>query len=518
MAEEQKKEIRTGTRFTYQTVESAMGNVGKVPPQAVDFEQAVLGALMLDRDAITNVVNSLQPDMFYKEQHQEIYRAAKMLFQENEPIDLLTISDWLRKEKKLESAGGLSYLASLTNKVASAANIEYHARIVRERYVLRQLINICGDISKKAYDDPKDVLELLDDAETDLFNIVDGNFSRESKELGVVVDQAMEEIIQIQQMDSGFNGVPTGIRAIDDKIGGWQNSDLVILAARPGMGKTSFVLSIARNAAIDFKKNVALFSLEMSSSQLAHRLFAIESGIAADRISKAKLDGREWEQLMSVMQVLKTDKLIIDDTPGLSIFDLRAKCRRLKHKYDIDLIIIDYLQLMTANSEGDRNRQGNREQEISLISRSLKGLAKDLNVPVIALSQLSRQVEQRGGDKRPQLSDLRESGSIEQDADQVLFIYRPEYYKMETFSDGTPSAGKAEIQIAKNRHGSTADVRVRFDAQFTKFADDVENDIFIDSATAGITPNTGEESATITIPASFNDDSETTSGVGDFPF
>ena len=518
MAEGQKTETRTGTRVSYQTIESALGNVGKVPPQAVEFEQAVLGALMLDRDAISNVVNVLQPDMFYKEQHQVIYRAAMMLFQENEPIDLLTISDWLRREKKLETAGGLSYLASLTSKVASAANIEYHARIVRERHILRQLIAVCGDISKKAYDDPKDVLELLDDAESDLFNIVDGNFSRASKELSVVVDQAMEEIIQIQKMDSGFNGVPTGIRAIDDKIGGWQNSDLVILAARPGMGKTSFVLSIARNASIDFKKSVALFSLEMSASQLAHRLFAIESGIAADRISKAKLDGNEWNQLMNVMQVLKTDKLIIDDTPGLSIFDLRAKCRRLKHKYDIDLIIIDYLQLMTANSEGDRNIQSNRVQEISMISRSLKALAKDLNVPVIALSQLSRDVEKRGGDKRPQLSDLRESGSIEQDADQVLFIYRPEYYKMETFPDNTPSTGKAEIQIAKNRHGATADVRVRFDAQFTKFADDVESDIFLDtaSASAGISPNMNEE--TITIGASFNDDNEPTSGTGGFPF
>ncbi len=518
MAEEQKTETRTGTRFSYQTIESALGNVGKIPPQAIEFEQAVLGALMLDKDAITNVVNALLPDMFYKEQHQEIYRAAQMLFQANQPIDLLTVSDWLRKEKKLETAGGLSYLASLTNNVASSANIEYHARIVRERYVLRQLISICGDISKKAYDDPKDVLELLDTAESDLFNIVDGNFSRESKELKTVVDQALEEIVQIQKMDSGFNGVPTGIMAIDEKIGGWQNSDLIILAARPGMGKTSFVLSVARNAAIDFKKSVALFSLEMSASQLAHRLFAIESGISSDKISKARLDGVEWEQLMSVMQVLKTDKLIIDDTPGLSIFDLRAKCRRLKHKYDIDLIIIDYLQLMQASNEGDKGRNGNREQEISLISRSLKALAKDLNVPVIALSQLSRQVEQRGGDKRPQLSDLRESGSIEQDADQVMFIYRPEYYKLETFADGTPSQGKAEIQIAKNRHGSTADVRVRFDAQFTKFADVIENDIMLDSASAGLSPNIEDSSSsTITLPASFNNDSDST-GLGGFPF
>ena len=429
MPNEQYTERKTQNRFSYNTIESALGNTGKVVPQALGFERAVLGALMIDKGAIDNVANTLRSEMFYSEKNQTIFEAIMHLYRADDPIDLLTVTDQLRSDKKLEFVGGASYLASLTNSVASAANIEYHARIVMERYVLRQLITVCGNVTKQAYDDPKDVMTVLDTAETELFNIVESNFSRESKELSTVVKKTLDEIVEIQNSENSFNGVPTGIHAIDEVIGGWQNSDLVILAARPGMGKTSFVLSVARNAAIQYGKSVAMFSLEMSANQLAHRLFAIESGINSDKISKGKLDDQEWSQLMEKIRVLNTNKLIIDDTPQLSIFDLRAKCRRLKHRYNIDLVIIDYLQLMQGNSD-DKGR-GNREQEISQISRSLKALAKDLNIPVIALSQLSRAVEQRGGDKRPLLSDLRESGSIEQDADQVLFIYRPEYYRFQ---------------------------------------------------------------------------------------
>lgn len=511
MPYESSTERKTEKRYSYNTIENAMGNTGKVTPQAVGFEKAVLGALMIDKDAITNVVDTLRPEMFYREQHQFIYSAMFQLFRSDQPIDLLTVADQLRSEKRLEFVGGSSYLASLTNGVASAANIEYHARVVMERYVLRQLISICGDITKQAYDEPKDVMTVLDKAETDLFNVIESNFSRESKELSAVVKKTIDDIVQLQNSEDKFNGVPTGIRGIDEKIGGWQNSDLIIIAARPGMGKTSFVLSIARNAAIDFGKSVALFSLEMSASQLAHRLFSIESGIDSEKITKGRLDEDEWNQLMDHVNVLNTNKLIIDDTPQLSIFDLRAKCRRLKHRYDINLIIVDYLQLMQGNSD-EKGRNGNREQEISQISRSLKALAKDLNVPVIALSQLSRQVEQRGGDRRPMLSDLRESGSIEQDADQVMFIYRPEYYKMETFpDDNSPALNRAAIIIEKNRHGGVGDVKVRFEKRFTKFCDDIEADFeggAAGDASTGITPNEGFVTFESNATSDFSDSEE----------
>lgn len=501
-------ERKTEQRFTYNTIDTALGNAGKVIPQAVNFEKAVLGAMMIDRDAASNVATTLRSNMFYKDAHQVIFSTMMALAEKDEPIDLLTVTDKLRSEKKLEFVGGPGYLASLTNQVASAANIEYHARIVMERFVLRQLISTCTDITKKAYEGPSDVMELMDSAETELFNIIESNFSRESKELGTITQSALREMAQkmaekAERMEEGaITGVPTGIKKLDETLGGWQNSDLIIIAARPGMGKTSFVLSIARNAAIDYGKHVAFFSLEMSSTQLAHRLFSIESGINASKIARANLDENEWNQLMDKVQVLINDKIIIDDTPGLSIFDLRAKCRRLKQRYDIDLVIIDYLQLMQGNSE--EKSRGNREQEISQISRSLKALAKDLNIPVIALAQLSRQVEVRGGDKIPLLSDLRESGSIEQDADQVLFIYRPEYYKMEDFPDNTPAKGKADIIIAKNRHGSVENVRMKFISKFTKFDDDDDN--FAENPldpTAGIAPN---EQQFMTLDSSINED------------
>ena len=516
MANEQQTERKTEKRFSYNTIDSAIGNAGKVIPQALGFERAVLGALMIDKGAIDSVANFLRSEMFYNEKHQFIYEAAMNLYRKDDPIDLLTVTDQLRADKRLEFVGGASYLASLTNCVASAANIVYHGRVVMERYVLRQLITVCGGITKQAYDDPKDVMKVLDNAETELFNIVENNFSRESKELSAVVKKSLDEIVEIQNSENKFNGVPTGIHSIDEVIGGWQNSDLVIIAARPGMGKTSFVLSVARNAAIEYGKSVAMFSLEMSANQLAHRLFALESGINADKISKGKLDENEWSQLMEHIRVLNTNKLIIDDTPQLSIFDLRAKCRRLKHRYDIDLIIVDYLQLMQGNTE-DKGR-GNREQEISQISRSLKALAKDLNVPVIALSQLSRQVDQRGGDHRPILSDLRESGSIEQDADQVCFIFRPSYYGEATFEDGTDTRDKAEFIIGKNRHGSTATVRLKFISRFTKFADDIDGDLEEADVTHGLTP----QSQYVDLDANLDGDNLMDSGgspeSGDFLF
>lgn len=508
---------KTENKLSFNNINAILGYTGKVIPQAVEVEEAVLGALLIDANAVSVVIDSLSDEMFYRDANKIIYKAIFDLFSKSEPIDLLTVTNMLRKEKQLEFVGGASYLASLTNRVATSANIEYHARIVMEKFVLRELITVCGNITKDAYDDSKDVLELMDKAETDLFNIIQKNFKRDSKELRTIVQSAIHELQEMNNKSSDELQVRTGIRAIDEKIGGWQRSDLIIMAARPGMGKTSFVLSIARNAALTFNKKVAFFSLEMSATQLVHRLFAIESGISSEKISKGKLDESEWIRLMEKINVLFSSNLIIDDTPALSVFDLRAKCRRLKAHNDIDLIIIDYLQLMQGNVEGAKGKgAGNREQEISHISRSLKALAKDLNVPVIALSQLSRAVETRPGNKRPQLSDLRESGSIEQDADMVMFIYRPEYYKFESFEDNTPSEGLADIMIEKNRHGSGGNIRIRFQSQYTKFTDvdDVPhfasdeaagaNNSFADP-NAGITPNAQFS----TFNASFNDDNDT---------
>ena len=492
---------RTEQKINYNTIDSTLGITGKLTPQALDFEMAVLGAIMINADAVGQVVDFLSPRMFYKEAHFHIYKAIVELFNKSEPIDLLTVTSYLRKTKMLEFVGGPSYLASLTNRVASSANIEYHARIVMEKFVLRELINNCNTIIKDAYEDSKDVLQLLDKAETNLFGIIQENFKRDSKELNVVMKKALAELMAMKDSEDKFHGVPCGIRAIDEKTGGWQKSDLIIIAARPGMGKTSFVLSIARNAAIDYKRPVALFSLEMSSNQLVHRLFSIETGIPSEKIAKGRLSDDEWLILTNKLGPLNSANLIIDDTPALSVFDLRAKCRRLKHQYDIELIIVDYLQLMQGSVETDKGK-GNREQEISYISRSLKALAKDLNVPVIALSQLSREVEKRSASKRPQLSDLRESGSIEQDADLVMFIYRPEYYGLATFEDeDVPSQGLADIMIQKNRHGPTDNIRIRFQSQYTRFTD-IDFGMNNDTSFAGITPNQSFD----IIDSSMNDD------------
>lgn len=482
---------RPTRNLSYNRIENILGSTGKLTPQATDFEESVLGALMIDDNAITEVLSILRPEMFYVEANQHIYNAIKKLFSASQPIDLLTVSNQLKKDKLLDIVGGASYLANLTNRLTSSANVEYYARVVMEKYILRELINNCNTIISDAYDDSKDVIDQLDDAESKIFSIVESNFNRDSKELGDVVNSALEELTERRDSQEDLQGVPSGIRAIDAVTGGWQKSDLVILAARPGMGKTAFVLTIARNAAIEYNSPIAFFSLEMSAQQLVHRLFAMESGIPSDHISKGNLTDVEWSKLWENVSKLNTSNLIIDDTPALSVFDLRAKCRRLKHKYDIQMIIIDYLQLMQTGSDSSK-QGGNREQEISYISRSLKALAKELNVPVIALSQLNRSVETRGGTKRPQLSDLRESGSIEQDADMVLFIFRPEYYKIDTFEDNEPAANMAEIMFAKNRHGSTDNVRIQFISHLTKFSDvgtAVGPDMTFTSASEGITPN-----------------------------
>ena len=512
-------ESRPAKSLSYNRVESALGNTGKVTPQAVEFESAVLGALMIDDNAVSTILDFLSPKMFYLEAHQHIFEAIQKLFHLTQPIDLLTVTNQLRKEKMLEVVGGASYLASLTNRVTSSANIEYHARVVMEKFVVRELIHNCNEIITDSYDESNDVVDLIDKAESKIFNIVENNFKRDSKLLHQVVQSALEDLDHLRKQSDQLQGVPSGIRSLDEKTGGWQKSDLVVVAGRPGMGKTSFVLSIARNAALDANIPVALFSLEMSATQLVHRLFSMESGIPSDHISKGNLSEAEWIRLMDCIGKLQSSNLIIDDTPALSVFDLRAKCRRLKHKHDIQLVIVDYLQLMQGGNDTS-NKVGNREQEISFISRSLKALAKELDVPVIALAQLSRAVETRGGSKRPMLSDLRESGSIEQDADMVLFLYRPEYYHMDTFEDQTPAVGLAEVMFEKNRHGSTGNIRVRFMSQFTRFKD---MDYFQGAETTfaadtSIKPNMNFEELGSSMNEDITPNPVENEPIGDFPF
>ncbi|CAN5399177.1 replicative DNA helicase [soil metagenome] len=457
---------------------------GKVPPQARDLEEAVLGALMLERDAVSTVIDILKPDSFYVTSHQHIYRAILNLFGRSQPVDILTVSEELKKEGTMEEAGGLIYITELTNKVASAANVEHHARIISQKHIQRELIRISSEIIKDAFEDTTDVFVLLDKAEQNLFGVAEQNLSRSYDSMSTLLSKAITQIEELRDQEDGLTGVPTGFTALDRLTGGWQKSDLIITAARPGMGKTSFVLAIARNAAVDFKKPVALFSLEMSSLQLVNRLISMEAEIPGDKLRRGNLEKWEWEQLTHKIDKLSDAAIFIDDTPAINIFELRAKCRRLKMQHDIQMVIVDYLQLMTGGS-GDGKNNGNREQEISSISRGLKALAKELQIPVIALSQLSRAVETRGGDKRPQLSDLRESGAIEQDADLVIFLYRPEYYGMDTDENGMSLKGIGEVIIAKHRNGALETVRTKFISKFAKFMD-LEDDSFNDMGSSPI--------------------------------
>ncbi|MEO0005915.1 MAG: primary replicative helicase [Bacteroidota bacterium] len=439
---------------------------GKVQPQAVQLEEAVLGALMLDRDALPMVMDILRPESFYTEGHQLIYRAVIRLFERSNPVDLLTVTEELKKSGDLEKAGGGYYLVELTHRVASAANIEYHARIIAQKHIQRELIRVSTNVIRDAYEDTTDVFNLLDDAEKGLFAITQNNLSRSYESMGSLSSKVLKQIEELTQKGDGLTGVPTGFTNLDRLTSGWQPSDLIIVAARPGMGKTSMVLAVALNAARDFGKGVALFSLEMASTQLVQRLISMEAEIAGSKMRNGKLEDYEWQQLQTTVERLSNVPIFIDDTPAINIFELRAKCRRMKQQHDIQLVIIDYLQLMTGSTEG---KGGNREQEIAGISRALKSLAKELNIPVIALSQLSRAVEVRGGSKRPQLSDLRESGSIEQDADIVAFIYRPEYYQILEDESGQSLKGIAEFIVAKHRHGALDTVKMRFMDTFAKF-------------------------------------------------
>nr|WP_241265076.1 replicative DNA helicase [Algoriphagus aestuariicola] len=443
--------------------------MGKIPPQAVELEEAVLGALMLEKDALTNVIDILKVESFYKDSHKVIFQAILDLFTESQPIDLLTVTTQLRKSGTLEIAGGAFYVTELTSKVASAANIEYHARIITEQSIKRELIRISGEIQKDAFEDTTDVFELLDKMEQSLFEISEKNIRKNYSDMRSIMRDAIKELEEKKHQKDGLTGVPSGFTALDRVTSGWQKSDLVIIAARPAMGKTAFVLSTLRNAAVDHNRPVAIFSLEMSSVQLVNRLISSEAELDSEKIKKGSLADHEWAQLVHKTAKLSKAPLFVDDTPALSILELRAKCRKLKAQHDIQMVVIDYLQLMSGDTKGGGG--GNREQEIASISRALKKIAKELSIPVIALSQLSRAVETRGGDKRPQLSDLRESGAIEQDADMVMFLYRPEYYGITQDEDNNSTAGVGEVIIAKHRNGSLENVKLRFIGKYTKFSD-----------------------------------------------
>ncbi|GGH77331.1 replicative DNA helicase [Phaeocystidibacter marisrubri] len=441
---------------------------GRIPPQAVELEEAVLGALLIDNSALNQVIDILSPEAFYKDTHSKIYQAIHNLFGRSEAIDILTVAQDLRKKGQLDQVGGEYYLVHLSQRVSSSAHIEYHARIIVQKHIQRELIRVSSEIINEAFDESADVLELLDKAEQSLFNVAQGNLKKNYESSQDLIHQAISRIEEISKKE-GLSGVPSGFSQVDRVTSGWQRSDLVIIAARPGMGKTAFVLSMARNIAIDHQTPVAVFSLEMSSVQLITRLISSETGLSSEKLRKGNLDDHEWQQLLAKVKNLEDAPIFIDDTPALSVFDMRAKCRRLVAQHGVSIIIIDYLQLMTA---GGGKNGGNREQEISTISRSLKSIAKELNVPVIALSQLSRSVETRGGSKRPLLSDLRESGAIEQDADIVSFIYRPEYYGItEWDDDGSPSESQGEFMIAKHRNGSLENVRLKFEGHMAKFSD-----------------------------------------------
>ena len=448
------------------SLEQMNAQYGKLPPQAIDVEEAVLGALMLERDAYVTVADIIDTPSFYKDEHQKIFDAIKYLSTHEKPVDLLMVTQQLKDQAQLDAVGGPLYITQLTSRVASAAHIEFHARIIAQKYIQRELIRVSSEIQTSAYDDNMDVDDLIDFSETALFKVAEGNIKKETLPIKPILKEAARLIEEASKREDGLSGVPSGFTALDRMTSGWQKTDLVIIAARPAMGKTAFVLSMARNMAVEHKAPVAVFSLEMSSVQLVNRLIAAETELGSEKIKNGSLMDWEWEHFNRKLNVLEEAPLFIDDTPALSIFEFRAKCRRLKMQHDIGAVIVDYLQLMTAGDAG----RGSREQEVSMISRSLKAIAKELDIPILALSQLNRSVESREG-KRPQLSDLRESGAIEQDADLVLFIHRPEYYGITEDENGNSLIGVAEIIVAKHRNGSVGDVQLAFKKQNVKFAD-----------------------------------------------
>lgn len=456
---------RNNSRRAHQPLDISYGHV---MPQAPEVEKAVLGALMIDKDAYLEVCNLLVPESFYEPRNQMVYEAIQQLSKEESPVDVLTVTDMLGKMGKLDEVGGPGYIADLSSRVATSANIEYHANVVAEKFLSRQMIEYVNVIGKKSFDETYDIRDVVQEAESVLLELSQKNMKKDYSALGSVVERAVKAVEDAYANKGSFTGIPSGLYKLDDMTCGWQKSDLVIIAGRPAMGKTAFALSVAKNIAVDRKRPMAFFSLEMSDVQLANRLMSNTCEIEGKKLLSGQLDKEDWVRLDKNLQALTDAPLFVDDTEGLSVMELRTKARRLHKEHHIELIMIDYLQLMTASGM----RYNSRQEEVSLISRSLKGLAKELNIPVLALSQLNRGVESREGveGKRPHLSDLRESGAIEQDADMVIFLHRPEYYGLLHSDDGfIDYKDKAEVIIAKHRKGATGIVMMDFKGEFTRF-------------------------------------------------
>ena len=439
----------------------------KIQPQATEVEKAILGALMIDKEAYVAICETLKPKSFYEPRHQKIYEAVEQLSINDKPIDVLTVTEQLTKDGTLEEVGGAAYVAELSSKVATSANIVFHSNIIAEKYLSRQLINYASTIGTKAFDETIDVKDVIMEAEQNLFEIAQTNMKKDYTSIKTLVGLSSKTMMKNSENKGDVSGISTGYYRLDYLTSGWQNSDLVIIAGRPAMGKTAFALSMAKNIAADQRIPMAFFSLEMSGEQLANRLISNVCEIEGRKILSGQLDRAEWERFDKRINHLIEAPLYIDDTPGLSVFELKTKAHRLFREQGIKLIMIDYLQLMNA-SGGHFN---NRQEEVSKISQSLKELARDLNIPIIALSQLNRGVDTRQGadGKRPLLSDLRESGAIEQDADMVIFVHRPEYYHIYQGSDGEDYRGKAEIIIAKHRKGATDIALLNFRGEYTRF-------------------------------------------------
>jgi replicative DNA helicase len=448
--------------------ETVLETDGRIPPQAVEIEEAVLGGMLIDRDAALMGMESLKVTDFYKPVHQHIFEAMTDLIQGKNNLDILTLENELRDRGYLDLCGGPGYLSQLTRSVSSSANIEYHIQIISEKALKRDLILSCTEVIKESYDPASDPYDVLDMAERKVFELSNNNSRGAVSPITDTIKSTLVYLEELRSKKSAITGVPTNLD-VDKMTAGWQRGDLVIIAARPSMGKTAFILTVARNAALhpdpEKRTPIALFSLEMSNQSLVQRLLTMEARVDAQKARTGQLNDEEFKQLIDAAGRLYPAPIYVDDTPGISLMEVRSKCRRLKSEKNIGLVVIDYLQLMTASVKDNANR----EQEIAFISRGLKGLAKELDLPVIALAQLSRAVEQRGRDKRPQLSDLRESGSIEQDADVVCFLYRPEYYGITTTDEGESTFGIAEVIIGKQRNGPTGTVSLHFVKEYARF-------------------------------------------------
>ena len=459
--------------------------LGKLPPQALELEASVIGALMIEKEAFSSITDLLRPESFYSDQHRHIFEAVQALSAKDAPIDVLSVAEQLKQSGKLEQAGGVIYLSDLTRRVASAAHIRYHAQIIAQKATARDLISAACQIEEKGYDETQDVDELVEEATAKIFEISQRAQKRDVTHIYPVITEAFDRMHKASENEGNISGIPSGFTELDKITSGWQKSDLVIIAARPAMGKTAFVLSMAKNIAVDFNIPVAIFSLEMSNVQLVNRLIMNVCEIEGNKIRNGRLSKAEWDKLDNTIGVLQNAPIYVDDTPGLSVFELQSKARKLVKEHKIQLIIIDYLQLMNANGMSF----GSREQEVSIISRNLKGLAKELDIPVIALSQLSRAVEKRDSSnsnvdgKKPLLSDLRESGAIEQDADMVCFIHRPEYYKLYDDGNGKDLRGLGQIIVAKHRNGATDEIWLRFIGKYTRFQNEdtaFDDDLYSD--------------------------------------